>query len=115
MSNQIPKEDADEFLDRVDEITSRVEAVLRGDVDVIAEEERFQEERKLKEVKKELREREAKEQLAKGRPGKGYKGNFLTFCLGCHTEYHHAAIEMCNNCGKETISKEVSLTTSQTS
>ena len=101
-------EDADEFLDRVDEITTRVENILKGDVDVIAEEERFNEEMRLKEVKKEIKERERKELISKGRPGKGYKGEFKTFCLGCHTEYHHEAVEICNNCGKETIPKEVS-------
>lgn len=36
--------DADEFLDRVDDITSRVDAILRGDVDAMKEEERFFEE-----------------------------------------------------------------------
>lgn len=30
----------------------------------------------------------------------------MTFCLGCHTEYHHEAILVCNNCGRDTISYE---------
>ena len=59
-------------------------------------------------MKKEIRAREAEEKLAKGIKGKGFKGNFLTFCKGCHTEYHHEAIENCNNCGRETETKEVS-------
>lgn len=75
----------------------------------MAEEERFHDEIKMKEVKKEIKEREKQERIAKGVKGKGYKGGFQTFCLGCHTEYHHEAIEICNNCGRETISKEVSL------
>ena len=100
--------DADEFLDNVNNITSRIHDILEGKTDVIEEEERFQEAARLKKVKKEIRERERLEELNKGIKGKGYKGNFLTFCKGCHTEYHHEAVEICNNCGKATISKEVS-------
>ena len=74
----------------------------------MAEEERFLEEVKLEGVKKEIAQREAQERISKGIPGKGYKGNFLTFCKGCHTEYHHAAVEVCNRCGKETVSHDVS-------
>ena len=84
--------------------------ILEGKADVMEEEGRFLEEIKLREVKKEIQEREQKEALAKGRPGKGFKGNFLTFCLGCHTEYHHEAVQVCNNCGKDTISHDVSNT-----
>ena len=100
--------DADEFLDRVDDITSRVDAILRGDVDAMKEEERFFEEQKIKETIKDIRERERKEEIAKGVKGKGYKGKFLTFCKYCHTEYHHEAVEVCNNCGRETETYEVS-------
>ena len=102
------KEDADDFLENVNSITQRVHDILEGKIDVIEEEKRFLEEEKLKVVKEEIKQREQKEKLAKGIPGRGYKGNFKTFCKGCHTEYHHEAIEICNNCGHETVTHEVS-------
>ena len=104
------REDADDFLDKVDDITKRVEDILAGKVDVIEEEERFVEEQKIREVKKDIANREFLEKIAKGVPGRGYKGNFKTFCKGCHTEYHHEAVEICNNCGRETVTYEVSKT-----
>ena len=102
------EDDADEFLDRVEDITSRVEKILSGDANVTAEEEKFFEEQKLKEKIKEMRKKETEERISKGIKGKGYKGNFKTFCKGCQTEYHHEAIEICNRCGLETVSYEVS-------
>ena len=108
MNGRVNKEESEEFLDRVDEITQRVHDILEGKADVIEEEARLQEEIKLKEVKKEIRQREAAERVAKGIKGKGYKGNFKTFCKGCHTEYHHAEILTCNNCGRDTTTHEVS-------
>jgi len=59
MDTRYEAENADEFLDKVDSITDRVQKILAGDVDVIEEENRFQEELKLNEVKKEIRTREA--------------------------------------------------------
>lgn len=100
------KENADEFLDNVNNITSRIDAILKGDVTVLEEEARFAEEEKMKETKILIKEREAEEKVAKGIPGRGFKGNFKTFCKGCHTEYHHEAVEVCNNCGKDTVSNE---------
>ena len=47
-------EEADDFLDKVDDIQKRVDAILKGDVDAMAEEERFLEEVKLEGVKKEI-------------------------------------------------------------
>ena len=92
----------------MDKITDRIDKILKGDVSVMEEEQRFAEEEKMNEIKKEIREREHKERIAKGVPGRGFKGNFKSFCKGCHTEYHHEAVEQCNNCGKDTISHEVS-------
>ena len=107
-NTQYDKESADEWLDKVDDITKRVQDIIAGNVDAIEEEEKFQKDMELKKVKKEIRAREASEQLAKGIKGKGFKGNFKTFCKGCHTEYHHEAIEVCNNCGQDTVTNEVS-------
>ena len=56
-----------------------------------------------------IKKREMEEAKLKGRPGRGYKGNFKSFCKGCHTEYHLEAVEICHNCDKETVSNEVSL------
>jgi len=39
--SQYDRESADEFLDKVEDITSRVEKILSGDLEVTAEEERF--------------------------------------------------------------------------
>jgi len=69
-----------------------VQDILEGKTDLKEEEERFFEEITLKERKKEIKVRERQEALEKGRPGRGYKGNFLTFCKGCHTEYFHEAV-----------------------
>lgn len=108
MSHRFSNEDADDFLDNVDSITKRVQDILDGNVEVMEEEAKFEEEQKLKEVKKEIREREHQERIARGIDGRGFKGNFKTFCKGCHTEYHHEAVEVCNRCGKETTPNEVS-------
>ena len=107
-SSNYNTESADDFLDRVDDITGRIDSILKGDVSITAEEERFWEQEKLKKSIGEIREREEQEKLAKGVKGKGYKGNFKSFCPGCHTEYHREVVEICNNCGRETISNEVS-------
>ena len=108
VSANYTKESADEFLDRVDDITSRIDAILKGDASVAAEEERFMEEQKMKKKIEEIREREKQETIAKGIKGKGFKGNFKTYCGACQTEYHHEAVEICNRCGRETVSNEVS-------
>jgi len=63
MDSYQDKESADEFLDRVNDITGRVEAILAGDVTVTAEEERFFEERKIKAAVKDIRKREAVEKV----------------------------------------------------
>lgn len=102
------REKADEFLENVNNITARVDAILKGDISVMEEEARFADEEKMKTVKKEIKKREEEEKISKGVPGRGYKGNFKTFCKGCHTEYHHEAVVKCNNCGKDTVSNEVS-------
>jgi len=109
------KEDADEFLERVDDITGRIQKLLDGDTDVLAEEEKFLKAEQLKSKIKEIRAREQQELISKGIPGKGYKGNFKTFCKGCQTEYHHEAVETCNRCGMATISHDVSHESSEAS
>ena len=53
------RESADDFLDKVDDITKRVQDIISGNVDAIEEEEKFERELKLKQVKKEIRAREA--------------------------------------------------------
>ena len=106
-TNPYDVEEAEDFLDKVDDVSKRIQDILDGNTDVMEEEKRFQEEAKLRELKQEIRERETQERISKGVKGKGYKGDFKTFCLGCHTEYHHAAVENCNNCGKETVTHEV--------
>ena len=108
MAQRFDKEDADEWREKVDELTKRVENILSGDIDCMEEETRFEEEQKIKVVKKEIRQREHEERVARGIDGRGFKGNFKTFCKGCHTEYHHEAVEICNRCGKETVPNEVS-------
>ena len=53
------RESADDFLDKVDDITKRVQDIISGNVDAIEEEEKFERELKLKQGKKEIRAREA--------------------------------------------------------
>lgn len=53
------RESADEWLDKVDDITKRVQDIISGNVDAIEEEDKFERELKLKQVKKEIRAREA--------------------------------------------------------
>ena len=45
------KENADEFLEKVDDIQKRVEAILHGDANVMEEEERYMDQIKMTEVK----------------------------------------------------------------
>ena len=46
------RESADDFLDKVDDITKRVHDIIAGNVDAIEEEDKFQKDMELKKVKK---------------------------------------------------------------
>ena len=64
-------------------------------------------------IKAEIKEREAAEKLRKGRPGKGYKRTgWKTFCQPCQTEFFIDGIDKCPECGRDTVTFEVSSFTS---
>ncbi len=69
------KEEADDFLERVEDVNKQIKDILEGKIDVrdlekkdkeIAERER------LKKVAAEIKAREREELIRKGRPGKGH-------------------------------------------
>ena len=76
------------------------------DLDQLQKEE--DEEAKLEQSKQDVKARERDEFLKKGRPGKGHQKNYKRFCRFCFTEYI-IDLEICTNCGKETMTEEVGL------
>jgi hypothetical protein len=107
------KDEADDFLDKVDYVNQQIQDLLSGKVDVMEldkAEKEMQEKDRLKRVASDIKERDAKAKFMKGRPGKGHRNDYKTFCRGCHTEYIMDGVTVCNNCGMETITVEERMT-----
>lgn len=103
------KDEADDFLERVDDIQKQVKDILEGKIDVRElerKEKEAEEKERLKKVAKEIKEREQKELLMKGRPGKGHQGGYKTFCRNCFREFTMDGIITCTVCGKDTMTLE---------
>ena len=103
------KDDADEFVERVDEVTKQIQDLLDDKIDIHEldrKEKEFIEKDRLKIVSAEIRMKEHEDSLKKGRSGKGHKGGYLTFCRGCHREYTITGVIKCAICGKDTITEE---------
>jgi len=103
------KDEADDFLDRVDDINKQIQDIISGKVDVKEldrKDKELAEKERLKKVAKEIKEREARELAMKGRPGKGHQGGYKTFCRACFREFLEDGIDICTVCGKETMTLE---------
>jgi myosin-crossreactive antigen len=100
------KEDADDFVDRVEEVNRQIRDLIDGKVDIHEidrKEQEMKEKDRLKKLAQEIKQREQEEALKKGRPGKGHQGGYITFCKGCFREYTIAGVDVCAICGKDTM------------
>jgi tetratricopeptide (TPR) repeat protein len=69
------KEDAEDFLDRVNEVNKQIRDLIDGKIectDLDIKEQELKEKDRLKKVYKEIQERESQDLIRKGRPGKGH-------------------------------------------
>lgn len=105
-------EDADDFLDRVNEVSDKIKDILSGKADLneIDKEIKQKEEEKEKKIKiKEYLEREKAEklqyELEHGKSGKGEGDNYLLFCKKCFREYNIEK-ETCAFCSTKLITKK---------
>lgn len=93
------KEEADDFLERVDDVNRQIRDLIDGKIDcdqLDKKEQEMLEKERLKQVQKEIQERERLEMLRKGRPGKGHLGGYKTFCKNCFREFTIDGIEKCS-------------------
>ena len=103
------RDEADDFLDKVDDIHQQVQDIISGKIDCNEADRQFKEKEKLDKAKAEIAEREAREKVLKGRPGKGYKKTgWKTFCNPCWTEFFVDGIDKCTHCGRDTVTFDVS-------
>jgi hypothetical protein len=101
-------ENAEDFLDRVNDISAQVADIISGKVDVDELDRQEKEQIKFEERTKEIKAREEKERLLKGTPSKGHKEGYKAFCNFCFREWSIDGIDKCTQCGKNTITFEVS-------
>ena len=81
-------DEADDFLEKVDDIHQQVQDIISGKTDIAEADRQFVEKEKIDKAKAAIKEREIEYAKQKGRPGKGYKRNgWKTFCHPCQTEY----------------------------
>lgn len=103
------KEEADEFVDKVDDVNQQIKDLLEGKVDVFElekKEQEMKEQERLKQVAKDIKMRERHAEYMKGRPGKGHQGGYKTFCKGCFREFVMDGVDKCTVCGRETVTLE---------
>ena len=73
MSGRMRGEEADEFLEKVEDTYQKVQDLISGKTSVLESLQQQEEEERLEKIKEEIREREEQEKLRKGRKGKGYQ------------------------------------------
>ncbi|GAW80699.1 hypothetical protein, conserved [Plasmodium gonderi] len=106
----LPKdEDIDEFLEKVNDVTEKVNGLLSGKIS-IEEIEREQNKLQLGEKIRQMREEEKREcerrEYLMGVRGSGVSNNnYEFFCLHCLVEFKYV-LEKCTRCGSTVISKE---------
>ena len=100
-------EAADDFLDRVDEISAQVADIISGKVDCDELERKEKEQEELNARTKEIKAREEKERILKGTKSKGHKEGYKSFCNFCFLEWSIDGIDKCTQCGQATITYEV--------
>ena len=97
-------EDPEAFLKQVDDITSQVDALLKGKLSP----EDIDKKQDMQIRIKSIREREAieaKENAEKfGKPGSGAGKDYAMWCRGCFTEYQLASLTKCSRCNTALIS-----------
>ncbi|CRG99807.1 TPR domain containing protein [Plasmodium relictum] len=106
---RLPNDDEiDEFLERVDDVTTKVRNILDNKISI---EEIEKEERKLflekraKEIKEEEKKEKEKRDFLLGKEGKGNENNYLYFCRFCFVEYSYD-LKNCKRCNELVITRE---------
>lgn len=100
--------DIDDFLERVERISSEIKGLADGtlSLDKIEESAKKEEEKRILQEKiNELKEKERKEKIEKGTSGKGQGQSYLRFCKHCFVEYSIDKLN-CYHCGKETMTRD---------
>jgi uncharacterized Zn finger protein (UPF0148 family) len=103
------REEADDFLDKVDDVQKQIKDILEGKVDCVELDKREKdnaEKARLKQVSADIKDRERKAIYMKGREGKGHQGGYKTFCRNCFREFTMDGIITCTICGKDTMTLE---------
>ncbi|VWU52369.1 TPR domain containing protein [Hepatocystis sp. ex Piliocolobus tephrosceles] len=101
-------EDVEEFLSRVDSVTSKIKDILEDKIkvsDLEKEEKKILLEKKIKEMKEKEKEEKKKKEFQIGKQGKGVSNDYLFFCRYCFVEYSYK-ITNCVRCNNLVISKE---------
>lgn len=105
MAKNYTDEEADEFLNKVEDLDKQIKGIIDGSISI----EEIDKQIDLSTKVKDMKEREDKDKeelrLRKGRKGKGHKGEYLRFCSFCFTEYD-IETEKCYYCERETITRD---------
>lgn len=113
MSSFMSNHEADEFLERVDDITKQINDLLSGKTDIEElkkKELEIENKKKLEELTKDrlLREKAEEELKLKlnGVKGKGNGNNYNYFCVFCFREFSLETMNNCNICNRPVITRE---------
>ncbi|CAG9322920.1 unnamed protein product [Blepharisma stoltei] len=103
------EKELDEFLRDIEYVSSEVEGIIKGDIDVeqIKKSEEQQKALEAQKIARELEEKQkAEEEKKRGRKGKGIKfDTYKSYCPNCQREFERER-EMCYVCGRKCISSE---------
>ncbi|SBT79349.1 TPR domain containing protein [Plasmodium malariae] len=102
------EEELDEFLTKVEDVTTKVRDLLDGKIsveDIEKEEKDILLKKRIKEIKREEEKEKEKRQFIMGREGKGNEDDYLFFCRYCFVEYNYH-LTKCKRCNNVVVSKE---------
>ncbi|SBS94931.1 TPR domain containing protein [Plasmodium malariae] len=102
------EEELDEFLTKVEDVTTKVRNLLDGKIsveDIEKEEKDILLKKRIKEIKREEEKEKEKRQFIMGREGKGNEDDYLFFCRYCFVEYNYH-LTNCKRCNNVVVSKE---------
>lgn len=85
--NPLSKEEMSSFLEQVEEVSSAVNAIIKGDPSA---EKEVLSKHEFKERLQKIKEEEREMELRKGRKGQGEKDNYASFCEKCSMEFQRA-------------------------
>ena len=106
-------QEAEDFLERVDEVTKTINDILSGKIDSEQWERQLEEKKKREELDKLTKERlnrereeKAKQDLLMGRKGKGEGDYYNFFCRYCFREYLLLFMTNCSLCSRPVETRE---------